>query len=105
VEQPKVWVVNNAGHDFAPAQEFSTEMRYLTQGRVNVFNTERLSKEFAGKMRNYDSNDWILLSGSTILNCIAVAVALARWGRAKVLIFNAIEGRYYEQVIAQDLLH
>lgn len=97
--ESQVWVVNNAGHDFTNAEKYGDLMQYLTHGRVNVFNPQKLAHEFKAKMATYNENDWLLLSGGTVLNCVATAVVMAKFGKVKMLIFDAIKRDYVPQTL------
>lgn len=90
---PRVWVVNESGHNFEAAEEYG-ELVPLTQGKVNIFNTERLYAEFQEKMRNLQPEDWILLSGNMVLNILATMVALKRQGEVRILIYDVINKEY-----------
>lgn len=76
-------------------------MVYLTQGRVNVFSVQRLSQEFKGKLVNFQCGDYLLLSGNTVLNCLAVAILLAKHEEVTVLIFNALTRQYIPREISR----
>ena len=97
-----VWIVNNSGHDFSPAYEYGDNLYYLTNGRVNIFKTHKVINEIKGKMQNFRKDDWLLLSGNSILCVIAVQVALAMYGQVKVLIYNAITGSYAKAILDED---
>lgn len=95
----KVWIVNSSGHDFQKARKFSDELIPLTNGRVNIFNTERLVEEFRGKMSNYEEEDWLLLSGNAVLNVIASNVVLEKYDKLKLLLYDVINKEYVPREI------
>ncbi|MDI6840470.1 MAG: hypothetical protein QMD71_06465 [bacterium] len=100
MQPTKVWIVNSSGHNFDAAKEFGEEMIPLTAGKVNIFNVERLIHEFKGKMVNHQKDDWILLSGNTVLNVLAVTVALAKHREVKLLLYDVIRKEYVPREIS-----
>jgi len=95
----KVWIVNSSGHDFEGARKFGDELIPLTYGRVNIFNVERLFEEFKGKMSSFEEEDWLLLSGNTILNVIATLIIYEKFSNTNILIFDVIKKEYVPREI------
>ena len=98
----KVWIVNSSGHDFEEAKNFSEELIPLTYGIVNIFNVDRLSEEFKGKMSNYEEEDWLLLSGNAVLNVIASNIVMEKHGKVKLLIYDVIRKKYIPREFSQN---
>ena len=93
---PLVWIVNAAGHDMADAGRFG-ELRNITEGRVNVLNTDRLAEELKEKLKGFDHrHDFLLLSGAILLNAIVLRML---WKLnptpVNMLVFNFTAGGRY----------
>ena len=101
MEPSKVWIVNSSGHNFDAAKTYG-ELIPLSVGRVNVFNVERLLREFKGSLKNSSRNDWVLLSGNTVLNVLAVSIVLAKHGEVKLLIYDVIKKEYVPRELSFD---
>lgn len=97
----KVWIVNSAGHNFDAAESYG-ELIPLTVGKVNIFNVERLIREFKGMLANHKKEDWILLSGNVILNVLAVAIVLIKHGEVRMLLYDVIKKEYVPREIKFD---
>src|SRR5690554_2870108 len=85
-EMARIWIVNVAGHDFSDARRFADELIPLTEGRVNIFNVKALVDEFKTKMESYEKEDWLLLSGSSVINIVASQIVMEKHGELKLLI-------------------
>jgi len=99
----KVYIVNAAGRDYDNAKRFG-ELVELTIGTVNIFDTQRLIVDFKKWFETANMGDWVLLSGSPILNVIAVSVMLSKFGLCNVLIFDVRYAKYVEQVIKWETI-
>lgn len=83
----KVFVVNHSGHNIRIAEKYG-EIHILSKGKVNIFQTDRLQCEFASILKDFTSEDYLLLSGSPVLNIIATLVAFCVSPLVQVLIYN-----------------
>lgn len=90
----RIWIVNVAGHDFSDARRFADELIPLTEGRVNIFNVKALVDEFKTKMESYEKEDWLLLSGSSVINIVASQIVMEKHGELKLLIYDAANRSY-----------
>lgn len=94
----KVWIVNDAGHDFSCAQKFG-ELIVLTEGLVNIFDVDRIQATLVQKLAEFKKDDFLLLTGSTILNVLAVGIIQHKYDFAQVLIYNAKYRKYVPREI------
>lgn len=96
----KIWVVNYAGHNMASVMDYVEDgiddpFVFLTEGNTNIFETDRLRHHFDEQLSSFDpTTDALLLSGSAVLNILAVLSALALNEEVPVLIWHA-RGREY----------
>ena len=103
--EPQVWIVNESGHDYSRAKSFG-ELGKLTLGDVNPLQLDRLNWHLArGVVKFTDSEDYLLISGTPVLNAMAVHLWLRHHGKCKILQWNA-KNRDYEltEVNADHLL-
>lgn len=84
----RIYVVNDSGHDFSSARNYEGELVILTNGKVNIFATDRIKNEMEEKMSDASPGDYILLSGNAILNVLASLVLIGKIGEIGFLIFN-----------------
>jgi hypothetical protein len=95
----KVYVVNYSGHNIEASLSYGKSI-YLTQNSVNIFCTDRIKEEFHKDLRSFNyKEDYILLSGSIILNILAVLEALRVGPRVNVLIYNFKTSKYIVRTI------
>ena len=96
----RVFVINHIGKDMSDAMRFGTLVP-ITEGSVNVFNTERVRfdiNDFLVRQDFNPSTDYILLSGSTVLNFIAGMIT-AKFGRVNILIWDAKQQQYIDKEV------
>jgi hypothetical protein len=86
--RPKVYVVNKGCHDYSKAEKFGT-LVYLTEGRFSRFATGKMYRVFHEKISKSSSNDYILVSGLTIMNSVVCSMFARKHGRVNLLLFNA----------------
>ena len=101
---PTVYIVNSSGHNYEPASRFG-RFSTLTEGRVNIFSTERLLSEFKRDMDGVTTDDCILLSGNAILNILAAIVMLKKTGAINLLIYDAARREYVLREITEDVIN
>ncbi len=95
----KIFVVNFAGHDFSKAFEYTglpqeEAQINITEGNVDVFDIHRVVYTIKEKIKQSKEEDFLLLAGSIVLNCIAFSQWLERHGIVNLLIYNSKEKSY-----------
>ena len=85
--KPRVYVVNDGGHDFSPAMSRG-ELVILTRGSVNVFATDRLLQELKDKLNESHEDDFLLTSGNGLVSCLAHTFMMLKHGRVNLLIYS-----------------
>ena len=99
----KVWVVNYSGHKIHKAKQYG-EIVILTRGKVNVFQGDRLMYELVEQMKDIIEEDYILISGTPILNVFVLTIALTLIGKVNYLLYDARDNEYYiRTLIAEDV--
>lgn len=91
METTKFFIVNKHYHDFsALSKEPNSELIYLTENKVNVYHTERLSAEMKAKMSaaKITDRDFVVVCGAGILNVLAALAMKSIVGKVNVAIWN-----------------
>lgn len=92
---PTVWIANrNPARDYSRAKEYGP-LRELTVGSVNVFALERVLADLHAALGEARPDDYLLLSGTNVVNAFAVALWLRRFGRVRLLLYDYKETRYW----------
>lgn len=97
----KVYVVNYAGHNVEKAKKYG-KITMLTFGRVDYFNTDRLLSETAIIMKDLEIGDFILLSGSPMINVLVSMLVLSKFRKINLLVYNAKSQDYQVRTISLD---
>lgn len=95
-----VWVVSNAGHDYEPAK-VRGEIKFLFDGKVNVFASDALVKEIDQKLEPATAEDFLCPSGTALANCIAYEHLMSRFGKVNVLLYSHKNNEYEIRTIRE----
>lgn len=100
MSKTKVFIPNRSCHDFSPALEFG-ELVYLSEGNIKRFDTSRLYRRFMPLLENSTKDDYLLVSGLTVLNLIAAFILAQKHGRLNLLLFSSNGNKkfYIERII------
>jgi hypothetical protein len=90
---PVVWIINMGGHNYKPAEVLGRLMP-LTKGNVNHFNLDRLMVSIAPKMDMATVEDYLLVSGTPILNGLIISMWLTKFGKANLLQWSQQQNKY-----------
>ncbi len=97
-----VYVVNKGAHDFDDAERFG-RLVYLSEGPMNKFSVDKMYREFATRLRDSSPEDYILITGLTVMACIACSsFSFLHGGRLNLLLFK--NNRYIERTLRLDKL-
>lgn len=97
----KVYIVNRSGHDHSDAERFG-ELVYLTEGKMDRYNTNQMYRIFAEAFRDSEPDDYILPTSLNILCSTACAVFARKHGTLNLLLFK--NGKYIERNLQLDSL-
>lgn len=100
---PVVWIANEGGHDYKDAERFGRLMP-ITTGSVNPFNPDRLMVMVSHRLRVAAKEDFLAISGSPMLNAVALAMWLRRFGMCNVLLWSHRDKEYKHLTIQGDSL-
>lgn len=95
-----VLVINKSCHDFTAAEKFG-EVIFLSEGSMSRFNTSKMFRTFKPFIDASSPEDYLLLTGMTVMNTVAAAMFAAKHGRVNLLIWREHQGggSYLEKVI------
>lgn len=100
---PVVWVVNEGGHNYEPGKKWG-RLIPLTTSNINHFNVDRLAVNIAERIRAADEEDFVLISGSPLLNVIVFQLWLRRFKKAKVLQHSVKSDDYVLRILHAHVL-
>ena len=66
---PKVYIINESGHDFSAARQFG-KLIFITQGRVVGRQLNKHFRSAEEALRDFSSEDYILCTSLQILNFV-----------------------------------
>ena len=89
----KVYVVNNANHDYSKAEQYG-ELVYITKGRVPIFKTSTVRAMLEEGLVDFTEDDYLLLAGPAILSVMASVVLFNKFETVKFLVFDAKQQDY-----------
>jgi hypothetical protein len=92
----KVYVVNRGTHDFSKAEKFG-RLIYMTEGFQPKLAVSAAHRRFEFCMQESEQEDWILITGLSVLNCIACSIFALKHKRLNLLLFDG--RRYVERVL------
>lgn len=105
----KVFVSNwNEEHEEGPVP-YSTAAVYgalvrVTSGNYPIFKTLRLQEEIARSLEASSDDDYLLLSGSSLVAGLCMTMWMFKHGRCKVLLLDRRERGYVVRLITKSTL-
>lgn len=97
----RIFVVSTGRHDISQAEEYG-QVIPLTEGTISL-NMSDLAVNLSDKLRDFNQEDYILLSGNLAANFIAgMIMGLKDFQFLKVLIYNSKKLRYFEKTIRRE---
>ena len=83
----KVFIINKSSHDFSGAEHFG-EPVFMTNKPINRFATNQIVRRFTPFIEQSNKNDYLLLTGLSIMSTIAGAMFALKHGRLNLLIYR-----------------
>ena len=104
----KVYIINKGGHNHEDAERYG-ELVFLSEGNINRYATNSIYRRFATILENSSSEDYILITGLSVMSSIACSIFSRVHGRINLLLYKSTrgekEGHYIERtIIIDDLL-
>ena len=99
----KVYIINRGGHDHSDAERFG-ELVFLSQGSINRYAVSQIYRQFVDALRDSHSDDYILITGLSVMSSIACAIFSRLHGRLNLLLYRGGNGKYVERKLVIDEL-
>ena len=97
-----VYISNQAKqHDYSPAREHGILVA-ITSGNYAIFKTDRLREEIIGALTLSTPNDFLLLSGSSIIAGICMAVWLLQHETVNLLLYDRSARKYVKRSFSRN---
>ena len=84
-----VFIINSGTHDYSAAQKFG-KLIVLSKGYFNRHDVGKIARQFAVILNQSNPDDYLLVSGSTIMNSVASAIFAHTHGVLNLLIFKKL---------------
>jgi len=98
----KVLVVNDGGHDLSQAEHFG-DLVVMSDKAISRYATTVMNRLFKPFIEESKEEDFILLSGLTVMNVIACSLFAAKHGRLNLLIHRqGKQSRYMPRTIMME---
>lgn len=94
----KIYVINRSAHDYSGAEKFG-EIVYLSEGSINRYATNKIYRQMNDVLKNSKPDDYILLTGLTIMASIACSIFSVKHNRLNLLLFRPNDHSYAERRI------
>jgi hypothetical protein len=99
---PKVYVVNRGCHDYSGASKFG-QLVYLSESSMDRFDLSKIWRKFKPVLDESSPEDFILLSGLTVMSIVATTIFSQLHGKLNILIFKGYKksnkGEYIPETI------
>ena len=92
---PNVYIPNIASHDYEDAKRFGTLVP-LTTGNLDLGNVSKIYRAMEPILCCSSPDDYILISGASVVNVIATAIFSMKHNKLNLLIYRRT-GKYVER--------
>ena len=104
----KVYIINKGGHDHSDAKRFG-ELIFLSEGAINRYSTGNIYRIFTEGLVDSLPEDYILITGLSVMSSIACAIFARKHGRINLLLYKTsreqnVENYYVERTVMIDEL-
>ena len=92
----RVFVLNYSGHNVTSAEDFG-ELIYLTEGDINIWDTDRVNYLISKRLQNYNydpKEDFVALSGNLVLGYVLGNI-LGQYDAVNLLIWDSVRRKYF----------
>ncbi len=90
---PTVFVVANRHPEIEIAREWGT-LEYLSHFPIPKFSTDMMRELFGRKLSLAKREDYILVSGLSVMSGIAIGIMVKRFGVVNMLLYSKPQGKY-----------
>ena len=100
-EQRKVYVVSKGLHNWSAAQPYG-ELVFLSTAPIGRTGISNMVRMFAPKLKRSEPEDYIVVTGLTVMCCVACVLFALRHKRLNLLLFDAATDRYVKRIVMLD---
>ena len=100
-----VYITNDYGYDLSDAYNFTKgegKLIPITEGKVSIQHVEKLTNKMMFILKEMTEDDYLLISGNSIIASLASALVFNKFKKLKMLIFDAREHKYLERSISLE---
>lgn len=98
-DRPRVFISNESRiHDYTNAKVWG-DLVPITQGNYPIFKTMRLIEEIAESIKDSHEDDFLLLSGSSVIAALCMSMWLRKHAKCIMLLYDRRENAYVTRVI------
>ncbi len=107
-EEATVWIANEAGHPYHKVRDIlgdGVRIKPLSLGDVNPLRVDRLSWHLArGIARFATEKDYLLISGSPVVNALALTLWLQMFQTCQLVLWDAKKSEYIISTVERENL-
>ncbi len=107
-EAVTVWIANQAGHPYHKIKERlgeDVEIKPLSLGDINPLRPDRLAWHLARGIATYaKEGDYLLISGTPLVNALALTLWLLRFSSCKLALWDAKAQKYLIATVDRENL-
>lgn len=97
----RVFVANVAGHDYKDAERYGKIIPVI-KGYISFQSLDRVKYSIANVIASATGDDWLCISGTSIINVLAAVIWFRRCGRVKLLVWDKKAERYREVILTEE---
>jgi len=98
VKLERVFVANYAGHDYSAAEVYGA-INWITRGYVSFQSLDRVKFQIAEAIAQSQPGDWLLVSGTPLINLLAGVLWMEKHGTMKLLVYDKKFPTQYREMI------
>lgn len=96
----KVYIVNKGSHDYSDAEQYGEIIILSEAGKISRHSPSTIFIEFMKELKNSSIDDYLLLSGLSLVNAIAAAIMSRLHGKVNFLIYHQSRRTYIKRDIS-----
>lgn len=100
---PNVYIVNRGCHDFSAAERFGPLVN-LSESSMNRFDLSKIWRKFEPILAKSSPDDWILLSGLTVMSIVATSIFATKHHRLNLLMFKSQKDDLCGEYIGETII-
>lgn len=103
MEKRKVYIVAKGLHSWAAAEQYG-ELVFLSTAPFNRTAVSNMVRQFAPALRSSDPEDYIVVTGLSVMCSLACVLFAMRHKRLNLLLFDAATEKYVKRTVMLDNL-